>query len=211
MVQDHIERVRSALLPLCEPLHDVFAWAGELRRERLPELDGDPYGWHGTHTVRALAHYSLTRRTNRLGAWRLSGNHAQNGALWLTDGAFRLRLLHALNENDVPPPGSNQTRKAYYRNPRLAAVIPLFGEPNDKLLGLWRLDAKSGAATFRVVRPIGDWKWGAHQVTDLDFILPATTDELAGLRFDPTDEDLGLDLPMNDEEEGEDGAGGLSG
>lgn len=185
-------------------------WRGELRRERLPELDDAPYRWHGTHTVRALAHHSLSRRAEQLGDWRLSGNHAQNGALWLTDGAFRLRLLHALNENDVPPPGSNQTRKAYYRNPPLAAVVPLFGDPNDRLLGLWRIDSQSGAAIFRIVRPIGEWKWGTHQVTDLDFILPETTDELAGLRFDPTDDDLGLDLPMNDEEEG-DGAGGISG
>lgn len=62
MVNDHVERVRSTLLRLCEPLHDVFAWAEQVRRERLPELaEGTDYRWHATHTVRALAHYRLTR------------------------------------------------------------------------------------------------------------------------------------------------------
>lgn len=210
MVNDHVERVRSAMLPLCEPLHDVFAWAEQMRRERMPELDDDPkYRWYGTHTVRALAHYGLAQRAGELGDWQLSGNHAQNGALWMTDGCYRIRLLHSLNEHDVPPPGSNATRKAYYRNLPLEAVMPLFGVPNDRLLGLWRIDPQTGAPCFRVVRPIGDWTWGARQATDLAFMLPDTTDELANLRFDPTDEDLGLSLPHDDE--GVDGAGGFPG
>lgn len=199
------------MLPLCEPLHDVFSWAEQLRRERLPELDGDPaYRWHATHTVRAFAHLRLDQLSSNLGDWSLSGNHAQNGALWLTDGNYRARLLHAVDENDVPPPGSNRARQAFYRNPPLVRLRPLFGEPNDKLLVLWRIDFETAAPCFRVVRPIGDWKWGAHQATDLDFVLPETIDELAGLRFDPTDEDLGLELPLDDEE-GEEGAGGVTG
>lgn len=212
MVNDHVERVRKALLPLCEPFHDVFTWAEQIRRDRLPELDGNTsYGWHATHTVRAFAHLGLTRRADDLGDWILSGNHAQNGALWLTDGSYRIRLLHALNEGDVPPPGPGHTRTAYYRNLPLAEVVPLFGEPNDRLLVLWRIDPKMGTPYFRVVRTVGAWKWGAREATDLDFILPETSDELADLRFDPTDEDLGLELPYPDEEEGQDGVGGVPG
>ena len=41
--------------------------------------------------------------------------------------------------------------------------------------------------------------------TDLDFLLPQTADELAELAFEPTDKDLGLELPL--EEEG----GGIAG
>jgi hypothetical protein len=212
MVKDHVERVRSAMLPLCEPFYDVFTWAEQLRRERLPELEDDSaYRWHATHTVRAFAHLGLSRPGTDLGGWSLSGNHAQNGALWLTDGSYRLRLLHVLNENDVPLPGSNRARQAYYRNPPLVEIVPLFGEINDRLLVLWRIEAKTGAPCFRVVRPIdGDTKWGGYQRTDLDFVLPETSDELAGLKFDPTDEELGLELPLADEEGGED-AGGVAG
>ncbi len=212
MVNDHVERVRTAMLPLCEPLHDVFSWADQLRRERLPELEGDPnYRWYATHTVRALAHLRLDYIRADLPTWRLSGNHARNGELWLTDGNYRARVLHALNDHDVPPPGSNRARQAFYRNPPLAGRLPLFGEPNDRLLVLWRINFETAAPCFRVVRPIGDWKWGSHQDVDLNFVLPQTSDELAGLRFDPTDEDLGLELPPNDEEEGEEGAGGITG
>lgn len=86
---------------------------------------------------------------------------------------------------------------------------PLFGEPNDRLLVLWRIDSDSGATGFRVVRPIGEWSWGAHQAVDLDFMLPQTAEDLAGLAFEPED-DLGLDLPLDDEEGGPD-AGGITG
>ncbi|HKR48515.1 MAG TPA: hypothetical protein VJT72_02845 [Pseudonocardiaceae bacterium] len=87
-------------------------------------------------------------------------------------------------------------------------MVPLFGEPNDRLLILWQIDPTSAAAGFRVVRPIGEWKWGAYATTDLDFLLPQTADELAELTFEPTDEDLGLELPL--EEESGDDAGGIA-
>ena len=87
--------------------------------------------------------------------------------------------------------------------------MPLFGEANDRLLILWQIDPRSAAAGFRVVRPIGEWQWGSYQATDLDFPLPQTADKLADLAFEPTDEDLGLELPR--EEEGDNDAGGITG
>jgi len=39
-------------------------------------------------------------------------------------------------------------------------------------------------------------------------VVPETADELADLMFEPTDEDLGLELPL--EEEGDTDAGGIS-
>ena len=169
------------MLPLYEPFHDAFTWADQRRRQQLPELADNPaYRWHATHTVRALTHNRLNRE-GRIGAWRPSDNHSQNGALWFTDNRYRLRVLHALNESDVPPPGSNRARRAFYSNPPLIAMPPLFGKPNDRLLVLWRIDPKTGAVDFRVVRPIGEWKWGTHQAVDLDFMLPQTANELSHL------------------------------
>jgi hypothetical protein len=190
-----VERVRTALEDLCEPLHDVFGWADMRAAERMPELgDRAIYGWYATHSIRALAHFKLGKRD--LGAWRLSGNHARNGELWLTDGQYRARILHALSDKEVPPPGSNEARRAYYRNHPLALFpIPLFGPANDRLLLLWRIDPESHVPIFRVVRPIGDWKWGGHALTDLDFILPQTAVDLQALQFLPTDEGLELDIP----------------
>jgi hypothetical protein len=213
MVKGHAERVRSALLGLCEPLHDAFTWAEQVRRKRLPELaEGPDYRWHATHTVRALAHHKLCQMNGELGGWKLTGNHSQNGALWLTDGSYRVRILHTLDECDVPPPGTNRARRAFYRNPPLPDQPPLFGEGNDKLLILWNIDLESAEVGFRVVRTIGNWTWGAHAKTDLDFPLPQTAEELADLTFEPSDEDLGLELPSAEEgEEGDTDAGGIPG
>jgi hypothetical protein len=213
MVQDHVERIRSAMLGLCEPLHDAFTFAEQRRQELLAHLDDGPdYVWFGTHTVRAFAHHRLRQLKKELGSWKLSGNHARNGELWLTDDHYGVRMLHSPNGGVVPPPGSNLARRAFYCNPPLAGMIPMFGDLGDKLLGLWRIDPETAAPVFRIVRTIGEWKWGKHQKTDLDFPLPATADELADLSFEPTDEGLGLDLPLDDQqEEGDSDAGGITG
>jgi hypothetical protein len=192
-------------------LHEAFTWADVLRCDRLPELmDLGTYGWNATHTVRALAHLRLGK--SDLGVWSLTGRHARNGELWLSDGSYRARILHALSDEQVPPPGTNFARKAYYRNPRLPLVWqpPMIGPPNDRLLLVWRIDPKTHVPVFRVVRPIGDWKWGARAETDLNFYLPETAADLRDLQFNPSDEGLELDLPEEDEGGAED-AGGSSG
>lgn len=200
MFKDEVERVRAAVADLCEPLHDVFAWAGQRKDEALPELAHPIYAWHGTHTIRALAHHRL-RRMN-LGTWTVAGNHARNGALWLTDGDYSIRVLHALKNNDVPPPGSNRARIAYYYNPPLPLPDKLIGSPNDKLIMLWWLDPETGAPSFRVVRPIGQWRFGRKAKIDLDFPLPETAVDLRDLRFVPAEEGL-EEIQLPKEEEGE--------
>lgn len=212
MTKEHVERVREALSDLCEPLHDAFTWAEATRRDRLPELDEPKmYAWHATHTIRALAHRRLREKKATLGEWKLSGNHAQNGALWLTDDNYRLRLRHAHVDDHIPPPGASAARQAYYSNPPLPLQLPLIGDANDRLLGLWRVDAESGAPVFRIVRTIGPWKWGEKAKLDLEFVLPETAQELSDLEFQPTDEDLDLMMPDDEKEEGGDDARGVSG
>ncbi|GID29122.1 hypothetical protein [Paractinoplanes brasiliensis] len=213
MFNDDVERIRTALLPLCEPLHGVFTWADQRRREVLSDLDGEAvYRWHATHTVRAYAHLQLGKTV--IAPWQLTGNHARNGELWLSDGDYRIRFLHAVRDSDVPPPGFNDARQAYYRNPPLfdLPVPRLLGPPDDRLLFVWRIDAKTGVPIFRVVRPIGTWKWGDHAATDIDFILPETAEDLAALEFEPSDEGMELDIPDEDGlEGGAEDAGGSAG
>jgi hypothetical protein len=50
--------------------------------------------------VRTLANYQLKR--SELGVWSLSGNHVRNGGLWLTDSAYKARVLYALSDEQVP-------------------------------------------------------------------------------------------------------------
>lgn len=205
-----VERVRTALEDLCEPLHEAFSWADTRRSERLPELsDRASYGWHATHTVRALAHFQLSK--SDIGIWSLTGNHARNGELWLSDGSYCARVLHAISDEQVPAPGSNVARLAYYRNRPLPLnwQLPLIGPPNDRLLLLWRIESKTHKPVFRVVRPIGDWKWGYRAKTDLDFFLPETAADLHALQFIPSDEGLELEIPGD--EGGAEDAGGIPG
>lgn len=204
------DRVRQAMLPLCEPLHDVFTTAETTRRDRLPMFDMPQYRWAGTHCIRAFAHLELSKAgPGALGDWALYGNHSRNGELWLTDGNYRVRILHGLSDEQVPPPGSGLTRRAFYCNPPLDSPEPLFGPPSDRLLVLWRIGEKSGAPAFRVVRTIGTWKFGSTEKVDLDFMLPSQAEVLKGLKFTPADDDLELQLPA--EENGLGDVDGISG
>lgn len=181
--------MREALLPLCGPLHAAFAAADVTRRHRLPELVDEPlYGWHTTHTIRAYAHHGLSRAD--LGRWRLAGNHAHNGELWLTDNRYEVRVLHAVSDSDVPAAG-----RLVYGGLMLPMDPPLFGPSNNRLLILWRV-SDAGVPKFRVVRPVGEWKYGGTQQTDLDFVLPASAEELAAAEFEQAETDLELVIPQ---------------
>lgn len=207
MVKDEADRVRKALIPVCEPLHDAFAVAEQVWQQRHPELSGEPeYRWCETHLLRAWAHYRL--RQADLSPWKLSGNHRRNGELWMTDDCYSIRVLHTHTMSFVPPPGTNPTRIAYYHNPPLGPE-PLFGPVNDKLLALWCIETNTGAPRIRIVRPIGAWTLGSTARTDLDFLLPETGAELQNLFFQPSDEGMQIELP--DEQEGGEDVGGLTG
>jgi hypothetical protein len=213
MAKDDAERISSAVADLCEPLHDVFTWADQHRREKLAELDGRPeYQWLGTHHIRAMAHFRMSGTAVDLGGWKLTGNHARNGELWLTDDEYRVRLLHAMHDKDVPCPGPNGQRRLYYRNvplPQMPQAPKLFGPPDDRLLFVWRIHMQTGTPIFRVVRPIGNWRYGDHALTDIDFILPDTAADLSALQFEPTDEGMELDIPDERKDMGD--AGGFAG
>ncbi|HEY0637836.1 MAG TPA: hypothetical protein VGD67_09330 [Pseudonocardiaceae bacterium] len=192
MARAEVEAVRDALLPLCGALHEAFARADRTRRERLPELAGDPlYRWHTTHTIRAYAHHALSRAD--LGPWKLSGNHAHNGELWLTDSVYEVRVLHASADNDVPGP----TGRLVYGEVMLPMSPPLFGPSNNRLLVLWRV-SDAGAPKFRVVRPVGEWRFGGTQQTDLDFVLPPDAAELRAAVIELADDNLELLLPAEE-------------
>ncbi|GAA4131921.1 hypothetical protein GTY64_05630 [Streptomyces sp. SID8376] len=212
MVNAEVERICGAMADLCEPLHDAFARAGEENKKRNGDLTGRDYGWLTTHNVRGRAHLYLTEA--ELGVWKLTGKHRRNGELWVSDGGYRARILHAPSEKDVPPPGHNAQRRAFYANDPLSifeGMEPLWGPANDRLLVLWRLDAATGAPAFRVVRPIGAWKYGRKEKIDIDFPLPQTASAMSDLAFQPTDAGIHLNIPASKEEGNAYGAGGISG
>jgi len=207
VIKPEVANIRDATAELCEPLHDAFAWAEQHLSKQLPELHSPAYRWLRTHNTRGLAHHRLSR--SALGSWTLSGNHARNGELWLTNGDYKIRLLHGFRDDHVPAPGPNRQRRAYYHNPPLPEFYQeaLIGPTRNKLLGLWRIDP-TGAPLFRVVRTTGPWNFGDSSKIDLDFPLLTTARDLQELQFVPQDEVLELQLP-NEETRDADGTGGF--
>lgn len=66
------------------------------------------------------------------------------------------------------------------------------------LLALWYID-EAQQPCWRIVRPIGRWRFGRQEKVDLDFWLPPTASGLDDLVFEP--DDTGLLLSIDDNEE----------
>ncbi|PZS24306.1 MAG: hypothetical protein DLM60_00605 [Pseudonocardiales bacterium] len=205
-------RLLSMVSELCEPLHRAFEYGTERSVEcrRLAGLSDRVYDWLGTHQARALAHQQLL--DVQLGGWKLVGKHSRNGELWLAHGLglTTLRMLHASSTEDVPAPGPNWARRAYYCNDSLlgmgVAHQPALFE-GSKLLGLWRVtDWEAFRVGIRIVRPVGTWRYCARARTDLDVMLPRLVDDFGDLEWRPNDFGMELDIPAGEDlEEGEEG------
>ncbi|WP_087507940.1 hypothetical protein [Cellulomonas iranensis] len=190
----HEKRLLDSIGPLCEPLYDVFTNAKIAARKRHPEFVADlelrPVL---THVTRGLALYDLRGRD--LGTWKTTPQ--KNAGIALSDGSLSIRVLHQLPDASPPPPGRNRVRRHFYSNPTLNDD---FFPPGHNLLALWS-ETRSGLS-FRIVRPVGTWAYGARHKVDLDFVLPAHAADLDSLVYETTDEDLVIVIPR---EEGEGG------
>jgi hypothetical protein len=192
----------EALDPLREPLHEALPEAAEIADGHFSEhdMDGREFQAGRAHLARCHARRLISAGKKQLGGWRVT-RPGPNARLWLAREGLKLRLLRPLPGMTTPPPGPNLARIAYYSN----HDTNLFGVRASDLIALWQVDNE--ATTIRIVRPIGKWRYGAHEKVDVDFYLPQPPTSLADLEFRPTD-DLGLTLPFEDEdEEGKDGTG----
>ena len=206
---DEVEALRSAVAPLCVPLHDSLAVGVDQATQVAYDyglLDVE-YRPTVTHVARGIAHRELARRSavGELGPWSMAARSANVRVQLCAYGSLSLRLLHADSETGVPAPGRNRQRREYWANNDSS----IYGVLGSYLLGLWDLD-NAGTVSVRIVRPKGLWAYRGVEKVDVDFFLPRATDELAGLEFRPDDEDIELDLAQSlDEEEGGSGDDGL--
>lgn len=183
------------MAPLCSPLYDALTTAHTLALERVPELAQDPRTRASfVHAARGMALLELSQQVTD--PWALKPQN--NAGIMLVHGSVSLRVLHQPRSGDVPAPGSNVRRRRDFINPTLSAeMLPA----KDALLGLWTVGARGGVS-IRVLRPIGVWRYGSDARVDLSFDLPRYADELAGLQFDSTDDDIVVAVPKEDEEDG---------
>ncbi len=190
----------EALEPLCGPLHEILPSAADVAENHFAEFDmtDAEYRTGRSHLARCHARRLLTQRSREeLGGWRVT-TPGQNTRLWLVRDALKLRLLRPLPGRNVPPPGPNHARIAYYSNHH----TNLLGVAGSELIALWDIEPKTGEANIRVVRTYVAWAFGGKTKVDIDFTLPHPPARLSDLEFRPTDD---LDLTLPEEDEGEEG------
>jgi hypothetical protein len=186
------EHVLDLLRPLCEPLHDYIETASANAGGHLEAFDISQRGWQHTHLARAHLDHQL--KVEPVPGFSVL-EPRNNGRLLLAAAeGTTLRVLHVGPHDTVPAPGCNRARIRYYQQQQLS--IPTLGLASA-LLGLWSVD-DDGLAAFRVVRPIGRWRYGARARVDMDLMLPRTPAGLDELEFVPDDTDLELQVPSEE-------------
>lgn len=197
----------EVMSPLVTGLYESLDRALELADQHFVDFDmtGREYRPVVHHLARAHSRRLLLNASTegRLGAWRVA-RPKPNLQVLLYHEQIELRLLRPLGR-DVPPPGPNPARQAYYTN----IHDNLLGVRGSRLLGLWAIDSGTEEVSVRIVRPKGHWRFNSTAKLDIDFVLPRGVDTLAGLEFVPTD-DLEVELPFEEEGEDQDGEGDIS-
>ena len=201
--------IAEGLGPLCEPLHQCADRAQERADDHSIQ-----HGMYDEENIGGRAHLAryhlrhLLRSAQLPDGWRL--NRARpNGEVILCRSAMKLRMLRPgprlLADLAPPPPGLNRARISYYSNPDLN----LFGAAGSNLIGVWAPDTETREIQIRIFRPIGLWRVGQYQNTDIDFVLPRLGEDLFDMEFIPSDE--GFEFPFEYPEEGEEDADSTDG
>lgn len=199
----NIHHLVQRVSPLVEPLHDAFGHARH-RIETLGVATGDDKGWLRTAHFRSEVFDYLHKHP--VDDWRIDRKrHGQNGAIHLThsDNDLVLRILReAPTPGGVPCAGSNERRRAYFRN-RPYAQLGLWGDENrisHNLLTLW--DERDEDVALRVVRPIGPGTPLRGVPIDLSVDLPRRRTDFEQIRFEVHDEPLEETIFIIEDEEG---------
>lgn len=198
----------EVMSPLVTGLYSSLDRALELAQQHFIDFDmtGSEYRPAAHHLARAHSRRLLLAAgaEGDLGNWEVA-KPKPNLQVLLRNEVLELRLLRPVGK-DVPPPGPNPARQAYYTN----VHDNLLGIRGSRLLGLWSIDPESGEVSIRVVRPIGTWKWRANAKLDIDFVLPRGVDTLENLEFIPTEDLEQGFLPFEADEDEQDGEGNAS-
>jgi hypothetical protein len=195
--------ITEATADLSAPLYESLDKGRELANEHYDKhgMEGNGYTKGRTDLTRDHARRHL-EQLDDLGGWTLMGT--RSGRILLANGLMLVRILHGSPLINTPPPGRNQARVSYYRNP----TLDLFGVESSRLLAVWSTDPQSGDVSIRIVRPAGAWKLGRNTKTDIDFTLPRDVQDIANLEFRPDDEDFTLPFEFDEDERREEGDSG---
>ena len=187
--------------PLCGPLHAALQYGVEHADQMLRDagLTGHEHNWHRHNHARVLAAAQLAQ-SDELGPWKVLPR-GKTGSLQLVNGFMTVRVLRPLDGN-VPVPGPNKRRRAFYVQPTLTGLPMDEAFPElrvSNFVATWEvLDLESFEVGINMFRTTGTFKIGDASKVDLAFWLPNEADALDSLVFEPSDE--GIELPIPKEE-----------
>jgi hypothetical protein len=191
--------ITEATTDLAVPLHDALDKGRLVAHEHYDKHKMNGHGYTKGRTDLTRDHARRLLSSEDLGGWEL--RKTVSGRILLANGLMLIRVLHGAPFADTPPPGRNQARVSYYRNP----TLDLFGVESSRLLAVWTNDTKTGELSIRIVRPVGAWSLGRNAKTDIDFTLPRSAEDLTKIEFIPNDEDFVLPFELDSDERREEG------
>lgn len=183
------DRLRTLLLPVCEPLHGMLEEAaaitdGHLELYEFPEREGR------TRTDIIRAHLGRLLRARPIEGFHAYVQPGGGRLMLISDEGPSLLLLSVAHGERIPHPGPNTPRRRYWTN---GDVRLLDDYELSTLLGVFQV--LDGTARVRIARPIRPWPWKGKPEVDLHFVLPRTAAALQALAFTPSDDEIDLRLP----------------
>lgn len=167
-------------------------------------LSDPEHNWLGYHIARVQAGMYLRRNHTEIAPWRVLRGQ-RTGSLQLVCGDATLRVLRPM-DGGLPIPGRNHARRSFYSQPTITDLPVEEALPEleiSRYVAVWDIfDYESLEVGVRVFRTTGTFEIGDPSKADLAFWLPDEPDELDNLTFEPSDD--GIDLPIPQEESGDD-------
>lgn len=195
---EDLDNLRTHLAPLCGTVQGALHSADEAVLSHLgewPELNDAFFGAGLSHMRRM--HSIRVLRETVIAPWSLRST-GRNMSFVFNHGAMSLRMLRPMDAAmKTPPPGPNYARQLYFQNLQLE----LFGIDSSQLIGLWWFDPENREPMIRIVRPVGLWRYNSMERVDVDFMLPGSVEALDDLEFLPTDHDIHVGLPFDDDQD----------
>jgi hypothetical protein len=187
--------IEPAVPVLLDALRDGIEYASELQAEE-EEFDG--YFW--AHAARYRTKRALLAARDPSAGWTLIQSR-KNSAIHLRFGDLHIARLLRSSDGTTPSPGRNRARRRAYTQSSLALAPG--GLPPLSLIFDWQ--EEDGEPVLHVGLPKGTWDYKANPVLHWRHRLDDGGQALAGLAFDPgeDDGDLGVTIAVHASEAGE--------
>ena len=155
--------------------------------------------WFWAHSARYRARRVLEASSAGAQNWELIDGVPNSGIHVCLGGIHVVRVLRSV-EGTTPAPGHTRRRREAWQQLPLQFPIDVETEglPRLDLVLDWTTD-DADALTMHLGMPLGVWPYGNPPILEWRVLLPST-DDLEGLTFEGTDDDVPVLLRVDDTE-----------